>query len=1099
MLDNSPGGGSQINGMVIRGSTLTTESIWDDTDVVHVLRNEISSTTSTPSGACAPEQPDASLVIKLQGAAGFTANGEPLDIEDRIGGTLHILGTPDYPVVLTSLYDDTAAAGFNLNGKPQGNTDPASTAPARQLRGASSSTATPTRGTWRSSTRSSRPTPAAIGDQRPAANAQFLGYLAPDVASDDEDDEGGDETSGSASEITATSASTIRPTRTSTASSARGHEGLDRHRPDQLRADAKVELVRLDGTVIASSTDNSTFVGAAGTLTQQAFLGGDFYTTNQRDPGMYVVLPGAVGAEGTYFVRVTSQNGTSGYYQLQLRLRQVDEKPGSTIRYADIRYATSGIEVYGQPAHSILAAEAGETTANNNTQAGAQNLGNLLESDLNTIGVSGDIPVSSDVDWYRFEIDLEQIQTISGVNTGGKTWSTVFDIDYADGISRADTVLAVYDSAGRLVLVGRDSNIEDDQPGTEPGAGLDRDDLSRGSFDTRDPFIGPVHMPATDQVYYVAVSSNRRLPTELNQTFQSAAANPDIRLEPIDSVQRIVEDHIGFSGFSTGDNTLPFLTRKDIKPIESDGILHINNATALSAHVVPYALSDVVLFVSTDESAGDRLRTVNPFTGQAVTNIGGLNGLDGYGDLAMRPDGVLFGQTRGNNNANSGNLRIIDTATAAQTNLGDDAIPTNPDIGQRFEALAFMRTSTGNFELYAANNRAYDLDNAAGNEGVPAIWRISATSGAATDEDTSSAATGLQPVGPLPAGATITGMAFSGNVLYAVDSVGTLWRTSIGGSSTSRSLSGWASVAAIGAGLTGLSFGPQNVNGGAYANMLFASGSDRRLYAFSTSGARRLCSTRTTTAWPIARPATRPPTRSPAWPSLRWTSISGTRPRDGGMTRGTASTRLSTTAATQTSIKTFRTSPTTTSTTAGQASTSGWSSGESNPNNDEYLRYGGLNAVRHPYEPVPRGADEQRGDRQQLQSARRSYGGLVTNTFSLTGSVYADKPTVYVSFISLPRRATHGPRATRCSTALRIWVWGSYGGTLGWHLLATNDSTVSTKATPEAACTGFRGFPVVERRPTPLRTSGSESRSCSTPASGGKCGWTSEISPVRAI
>ena len=46
--------------------------------------------------------------------------GRELDIEDRIGGTLHIMGTPDYPVVLTSLYDDTAAAGFDLEGDPQG-------------------------------------------------------------------------------------------------------------------------------------------------------------------------------------------------------------------------------------------------------------------------------------------------------------------------------------------------------------------------------------------------------------------------------------------------------------------------------------------------------------------------------------------------------------------------------------------------------------------------------------------------------------------------------------------------------------------------------------------------------------------------------------------------------------------------------------------------------------------------------------------------------------------------------------------------------------------------------------------------------------------
>lgn len=30
-----------VNGMVVRGGTLTTETVWDDTDMVHVLFNEI--------------------------------------------------------------------------------------------------------------------------------------------------------------------------------------------------------------------------------------------------------------------------------------------------------------------------------------------------------------------------------------------------------------------------------------------------------------------------------------------------------------------------------------------------------------------------------------------------------------------------------------------------------------------------------------------------------------------------------------------------------------------------------------------------------------------------------------------------------------------------------------------------------------------------------------------------------------------------------------------------------------------------------------------------------------------------------------------------
>ncbi|MHB8900081.1 MAG: S8 family serine peptidase, partial [Thermoguttaceae bacterium] len=610
VLDNTPGGGNQLNSMVVRGSTLTAESIWDDTDIVHVLRNEISlDNLHTYGGLRLQSSQDASLIVKLAGAsAGFTANGEPLDIDDRIGGTLQILGTEDYPVVLTSLYDDTAAAGFNLNGDPQGNTFPGATAPAA--------------GDWRSvliDRYANARNVAIVNEVEPAytgqaaindlpMTAQFLGYLAPDLApglnvtsggvttqGTTDDEKGGDENQRLGFEVQGTislDAPTDRDVYSFTAT-AGSEVWLDLDRTSYA-LDAKVELVLLNGTVIAWSTSNSSFDGSttvtASNMIQDAYLGDDFYTTNARDAGMHVVLPGTAGMKATYFVRVSSEGGTSsGRYELQVRLRQVDEQPGCTVQYADIRYANNGIEIYGQPAHSILAAEAGERTGDNNARDQAQNLGNLLESDLNAIGVSGNISTGDDVDWYRFEINQEQ--TLSAIR---KTFATVFDIDYADGISRANTVMSIYDANGNLILVSYDSNIEDDQPAA--GEGLDRDDLSRGSFDTLDPYIGSVQMPAgspgATTTYYVAVSSNRQVPTELNQTFQSAATNPNIRLEPVDSLKRVVEEHIGFSGYtccnSNGSNK--------INPIESSGILNISNAASLRAQVVPYTLSDVVLF-----------------------------------------------------------------------------------------------------------------------------------------------------------------------------------------------------------------------------------------------------------------------------------------------------------------------------------------------------------------------------------------------------------------------------------------------------------------------------------------------------------------------
>ena len=96
---------------------------------------------------------------------------------------------------------------------------------------------------------------------------------------------------------------------------------------------------------------------------------------------------------------------TNGEYQLQIRLQQRDEKPGSTVRHADIRYAQIGIDVRGLPAHSPLLSETDEVTGDHNGPGGAQNLGNLLETDLNTVSVAGELGTSSDIDFYQFNTD----------------------------------------------------------------------------------------------------------------------------------------------------------------------------------------------------------------------------------------------------------------------------------------------------------------------------------------------------------------------------------------------------------------------------------------------------------------------------------------------------------------------------------------------------------------------------------------------------------------------------------------------------------------------------------------------------------------------
>ena len=120
LLDNNA-----IEGLVVRGAVLTTESVWDDTDIAHVLFDEIILLNyHTLSGLRLQSGERESLVVKLGSpTAGFTANGQPLDIDDRVGGSFYVLGTPHYPVIFTSLKDDSVGAGIGLNGLPMTDTN----------------------------------------------------------------------------------------------------------------------------------------------------------------------------------------------------------------------------------------------------------------------------------------------------------------------------------------------------------------------------------------------------------------------------------------------------------------------------------------------------------------------------------------------------------------------------------------------------------------------------------------------------------------------------------------------------------------------------------------------------------------------------------------------------------------------------------------------------------------------------------------------------------------------------------------------------------------------------------------------------------------
>ncbi|HUT95464.1 MAG TPA: PKD domain-containing protein [Thermoguttaceae bacterium] len=685
-------------GMNIRAEVLTNESVWDDTDIVHVLRGEITvDQHMTYSGLRLESAVDQSLVVKLAGAnAGFTADGIPLDVDDRIGGTVQIIGQPGFPVVLTSLADDSIGASFDPDGYPHLDTN-------------NNGPSTGSPGDWRSllfDKYSNDRNVRVVLEPEPASNegvdvndtpfrATFLGEIAPNLKSGDENRVLGFEVHGY---IRGDDPGDVDVYSFKARTGTEVWIDVDRTRGS---LDTVVELVQANGTVLARSTVSDVFPGdgydITGTaspapLAKDAYNGGDYYTLNYHDAGFRVVLPGPAGQTGTYYVRVRSQSPdlsvldgglTSGEYQLQIRLQQRDEKPGSTVRFADIRYATTGIDVRGLPAHSPLLGESDETTASNNSPTGAQHFGNLLESDRNTISFSGALTATSDIDFYRFNADYARtqlgasIQAIGGVNDGGKTWATVFDLDYADGLTRGDTTMIVFDANGTPILIGRESNVIDDQPAA--GQGNDLDDLTRGTVGKLDPFIGtvqlPIGIPGSVTDYYVAVSANGRLLTDLNQFYVAAATNTDIRLEPINSVDRIIEDHIGFQGYHSNG--------AQVDPTNTNGLFDISSTTSLNAHVRTFDLADVVLYVS----GADQLTTVNPFFGQQITVVDTnldetTNNVQGIEDIVFRSDGGLYAYRRLDSTQDSaGALVTVNSGTGALGSNSNDSI-----VGTRFEA-----------------------------------------------------------------------------------------------------------------------------------------------------------------------------------------------------------------------------------------------------------------------------------------------------------------------------------------------------------------------------------------------------------------------------
>lgn len=332
--------------------------------------------------------------------------------------------------------------------------------------------------------------------------------------------------------------------------------------------DGILELVDISGAVLAQSDDS---------IRENVFVGPDLYSINELDPALRLTLPGQAGQAGTYYVRVRSfgddlsnvRGGeTRGRYEMQIRLRERDEVPGTSIEYADIRYAETGIDISAAAVRSPLMGEQTEDEQLNDApyertvlivdemgmiQDGedivhgslpydvrAQYLGNLGATRNGAISVYGNLVNPGldrlgDVDFYRFEVDLAGLLGRDSLETTD-VLGLVFDIDWADGLNRPDTALSVYDRNFNLLYFSDASNVAADLQGSAPSS-----DLTRGSYGNRDPFIGPVIVPTgsattsgsgfgnfqSTVVLYAAVSSINLIPAEV------ALADPDVTRRPI--------------------------------------------------------------------------------------------------------------------------------------------------------------------------------------------------------------------------------------------------------------------------------------------------------------------------------------------------------------------------------------------------------------------------------------------------------------------------------------------------------------------------------------------------------------------------------------
>lgn len=873
-FDQAVGAGNILLAMRVRGEVLTTESVWDDTDITHVLFDRIVVPDFHTFGGLRLESSvTESLVVKLGGPnAEFIATGTSLENDDRIGGRIQILGQPGSPVVLTSLADDSVGSGFDLDGASITDTSRNGT------------DVTPAPGDWGGIrllpnshdrnveiiTESELSTISAPGTNGAPVSAQSLGELARSEKAGDENRRLGFEVQGF---LTAGDRDVY---------SFRGTAGTEVWFDLDRTAgwlDTVLELVDSAGNVLASSQStyqerlNPALLTAPAIPLRKSSMGlEDSYSTNAKDAGMRLVLPGAAGTNNLYHVRVRMaadgelvggmDRRVGGNYQLNVRLRDTDEVSGSTIRLADIRYATNAIQISGQPGHSPLLGEIAETTAANDDRLSAQRIGNILASDRGAVNLTGSLSAIGDIDWFQFDV---KHQDISGYPH--EVAPVVFDVDYADQLARPNMSLYLYDANGNLIFYSQDANNNDDLSAPATASGIR--DLTRGSQGTGDPFLGPISL--RNGTYYLAMTSSANIPGILNDTGAQGTGALTISTEPIDSVNRIADDHLNGGAYYTAE-------------APSIPLLFDNNAVA------PFNLSDVPLYVSAPQGTNTNIWIVDPFTGAEITAnenslLGTVSGA--LHDITMRTDlddqnATFQGYTTDNPAAaTDGSTGTYLTFDVNDTNVtgdnGEDGLTTSymdnmmpmpmiqqADVGFNVEGITITGTRRAGDRGIAVGDRGVlrpgQLMNALPPNGSVydknIVYAFDTTSGAFTGLGTpnrgddevvtnpaSTAGTQIVELGVINtmvegANTQITGIAVLGTTGYAVSNKGGLYR--INNLTTAGQGLGIATfvgkVGPVNLAFTGLSAGPAGIEGGAFAQMLFGIDATGMLHAFNDRG-----------------------------------------------------------------------------------------------------------------------------------------------------------------------------------------------------------------------------------------------------------------------